>query len=377
MFFKKTCKEMSPKLAVIFRLLIRRGSFPWCWRTADVVPVPKEPSNAMISNNRPISITPILSKVYEKLTASPLLRYCEAEGFLPKGQFAYRKGLGTCDALITITHELQRALDSGAEARLVQLDFSAAFDRVSHEGLLFKLRDRGIGGNVISIIEQFLTSRRQRVKIDGSFSEYVNVVSGVPQGSVLGPLLFVIYTADLFDVVENRLVNYADDSTLFSICNRPSDREYVAQSINRDLEQISLWCDRWMMKLNPSKTKTLIISRSRTVSPVHGDLILNGTILKVSDSLVILGVNLDSKLTFEYHIRSVASSAARSMGIVRRAIKIFDTKEVLTTCFRAYVLSRLEYCAPAWGSAAESHLKLLDGVVRRAEALCGATQLNV
>ena len=173
---------------------------------------------------------------------------------MPKGQFAYRKGLGTCDALITIMHELQCALDSGAEARLVQLDFSAAFDRVSHEGLLFKLRDRGIGGNVISIIEQFLTSRRQRVKIDGSFSEYVNVVSGVPQGSVLGPLLFVIYTADLFDVVENRLVNYADDSTLFSICNRPSDREYVAQSINRDLEQISLWCDRWMMKLNPSET---------------------------------------------------------------------------------------------------------------------------
>ena len=177
--------------------------------------------------------------------------------------------------------------------------------------------------------------------------------------------------------MENRLVNYADDSTLFSICNRPSDREYVAQSINRDLEQISLWCDRWMMKLNPSKTKTLIISRSRTVSPVHGDLILNGTILKVSDSLVILGVNLDSKLTFEYQIKSVVSSAARSRGIVRRATKILVTKEVLKTCFRAYVLSRLEYCAPTWCSAAKTHLKLLDRVVRRAEALCRAGLCNL
>ena len=98
-------------------------------------------------------------------------------------------------------------------------------------------------------------------------------LSGVPIGSVLKPLLFVIYTADLLDVVENRFVNYADDYTFFSVCNRPSDKVYVAQSINRYLEQISLCCDRWMMKLNPSKTKTLIVSISRTMSPVHVDLL--------------------------------------------------------------------------------------------------------
>ena len=370
-FFKEARNELAPKLAIVFRLLVKRGSFPVCWRTADVVPVPKEPSSAMVSNNRPISITPILSKVFEKLTARPLIRFFENEGFLPKCQFAYRKGLGTCDALLTIMHELQLALDKGYEARLVQLDFSAAFDRVSHDGLLYKLRDRGVGGNVISIIEQFLMNRRQRVKVDGSFSEFVEVVSGVPQGSVLGPLLFVIYTADLFDVVENRLVNYADDSTLFSICKRPADRSAVALSLNRDLNRISEWCDRWMMKLNPLKTKTLIVSRSRTVLPVHGSLFLNGLVLPVSETLVILGVNLDSKLTLEHHVRSVVSSAARSMGIVRRASKIFGTTNVLTTCFRSYVLSRLEYCAPSWCSSAESHLGLLDRVVSRAQGLCG------
>ena len=205
----------------------------------------------------------------------------------------------------------------------------------------------------------------------GSYSDYVNVVSGVPQGSVLGPILFVIYTADLFDVVENKLINYADDSTLFATVDKPSSRGSVALSLNRDLARISDWCEQWMMKLNPIKTKTLIVSRSRTLMPAHGVLELNGVALSVSDSLVILGVTLDSKMTFEQHISNVVSSAARSMGIVRRASKIFGTLDVLTTCFRSYVLSRLEYCAPAWSSSAETHLNLLDGIVRRAERLCG------
>ena len=144
------------------------------------------------------------------------------------------------------------------------MNFSAAFDRVSHEGLLYKLQNAGLGGHVLSIIEQFLSNRTQRVKVDGSYSDYVDVVSGVPQGSVLGPILFVIYTADLFDVVENRLINYADDSTLFATIDKPVYRHSVALSLNRDLARISDWCDQWMMKLNALKTKTLIVSRSRT-----------------------------------------------------------------------------------------------------------------
>ena len=134
------------------------------------MPVHKEPSNAMASNNRLILITPIFSKVHEKLTARPLLRFCEVKGFLPKCKFTYRKGSGRCDALNSIMHEIQQAPDSGGEARLVQLNFSAAFYRVTHDGLLCKSMDLGIGGNIISIIEQFLRARRQKVKIDGFFS---------------------------------------------------------------------------------------------------------------------------------------------------------------------------------------------------------------
>ena len=117
----------------------------------------------------------------------------------------------------------------------------------------------------------------------------MDVVFGVPKGNVIGPILFAIYTADMLDVFENRLVNYADDSTLFSICRKPADRDTVTLALNRDLERISMRFNKWMMKLNPLKIKTLIVSRSRTAVLSQSNLILNATVLPVSNSLVILG----------------------------------------------------------------------------------------
>ena len=130
----------------------------------------------------------------------------ERSGVLPTTQFDYRKGLGTCDALLCVSHTLQSALESGQEARIVQIDFSAAFDRVNHQGILYKLCSVGIAGFVLSILTQFLSDRSQHVMADGCRSKLVNVVSGVPQGSGLGPLLFLLYTSELFSVLEN--INY-------------------------------------------------------------------------------------------------------------------------------------------------------------------------
>ena len=192
-----------------------------------MVPVLKEASCAEVSNNRPVSITPILSELFEELLAKRLITYFETIGYLPKCQFAYHKGLSTCDALLSITNELLKALDSRSEVQLVQFDFSVAFNRVSHDGILHKFQNRNVGGPMLSIIEQYLRNKSQRVEIDGSYSYYVNVVSKVPQGSVLKAIIFVIYTADLFDVVENKLVNYADDSTLFGTVDKLSSRECV------------------------------------------------------------------------------------------------------------------------------------------------------
>ena len=162
----------------------------------------------------------------------------ERSGVLPTTQFAYRKGLGTCDALLCVSHTLQSALESGQKARIVQIDFSAAFDRVNHQGILYKLCSVGIGGFVLSIFTQFLSDRSQHVMVDGCRSKLVNVVSGVPQGSVLGPLLFLLYTSELYSILENKLIGYADDSTLIAVVPSQGLRVAVAESMSRDLVRL-------------------------------------------------------------------------------------------------------------------------------------------
>ena len=217
LFQKKVADIIAPKLSIIFRRLIHLGSFPDCWRSANETAIPKGAPSSDRENYRPISITFILPKVYEKLVSHKLSSFCEKCGLLPAAQFAYRKGLGCTDALLTIPHHLQMSLDPGMESYIVRLHFRAVFDRVSHSGLLFKLKSIGVGGSVLSICTEFLSDRRQRIVVDGAASEWIPVISGVPQGSVLASHLFILYTSEMFELVENRLFAYADDSTLLAV----------------------------------------------------------------------------------------------------------------------------------------------------------------
>ena len=146
----------------------------------------------------------------------------------------------------------------------------------------------GIGGSVLSILTQFLSNRSQHVMVDGCRSKLVNVVSGVPQGSVWGQLLFLLYTSEFFSILENKLIGYAADSTLMAVVSSPGIRVVVAESLIHDLGRVSDWYDLWGMKLNTSKTKTMIISRSRTMHPQSQPLTIGGSVLKESDDLVIL-----------------------------------------------------------------------------------------
>ena len=212
---------------------------------------------------RPISITPLVSKIYERLISRRLYKFADANNLFPSTQFGFRKGLGTTDALLLLTHTLQSSLDRRAESRVVSLDFSSAFDRVNHRGLLYKLKLMGVGGPMLNMFQDFLTNRRQRVAVDGRFSQFRPVVSGVPQGSVLGPVLFILFTADMWNNLENKIISYADDTTLYADISFPSNRNAVAESLNRDLLKIQEWCTTWGMKLNPDKTHSIIVSRSR------------------------------------------------------------------------------------------------------------------
>ena len=179
----------------------------------------------------------------------------------------------------------------------MQIDFSAAFGRVNHQGILHRLSSVGIGGSVLSVLTQLVSNRSQYVLVDGCRSKLVNVVSGLLQGIVLGPLLFLLYTLELFSILENKLIGYADNSTLMAVVPSPGSQVTVAESLNRDLVRVNSWCDLLGMKLNASKTKTMIVSRSCTIHPQSPPLTIDGTVLKEYDNLDILGVTLLAWLT--------------------------------------------------------------------------------
>ena len=185
----------------------------------------------------------------------------------------------------------------------------------------------------------------------------------MPQGTVFGPLLFLVYTSELFYILENKLIGYADDSTLIAVVPFPGVRVAVAESLIHDLGRVSEWCNLLGMKLNASKTKTMIVSRPRTIHPQSPPLTIDGTVLKESDALVILGVTFDSKMTYEKHLRSVSRAASQRLFILKKSWRVFHDRSLLPMCFRGFVLPLLEYCSAVWCSAADTHLKLLDRAV--------------
>ena len=207
---------------------------------------------------------------------------------------------------VAALHTLQSAMESGQEAGIVMTDFSATFDRVNHQGILYKLCSVGIEGSVLSILTQFQSNQSHNVMVDGCRTKLVNVVSGVPQGSVFGPLMFILYTSELFSILENMLIGYAGDSTLIAIVPSLGVKVRVAESLSRDLVKVSEWCDFWhatnesktktrtktetktkTKNKTKNKTKTKIVSRSRTMHPQSPALTIVGTVLKESDDLVI------------------------------------------------------------------------------------------
>ena len=232
-----------------------------------MTPVPKTGNaDTCPSNYRPISITTVLWKIFERFWVKRLSTYAENNVFFPNLQLGFQNGLGACDTLLTNSNVVQKALDFDHEVCMVGLDFSAAFNHVNQEALIFKLRQLGIGGSFLNILIEFLSNRKQRVVVDGHYGEWSNVISGVPQGSVLGPLLFILYTHDMWFGLENLLVAYADDATLIAVVPSSAERHLVSESLNRDLAKISAWCSLWGMKLNPSKTQSMIVSISRTAN---------------------------------------------------------------------------------------------------------------
>ena len=217
-------KSLSKPLAIIFKNCIQKGFFPNMWKKANVIPVFKKDQKHIVKNYRPISLLPIFGKIFERVIFKDMYSFFILNNLITEKQSGFIKGDSTVNQLLSITHMIQNSFDCDIpnEVRSVYLDISKAFDKVWHNGLLFKLKQNGIRGNLLKLIENFLSNRFQRTAINGKTSSWSSVEAGVPQGSVLGPLLFLIFINDLIAGMKSDARIFADDTSLFVIVNNPN-----------------------------------------------------------------------------------------------------------------------------------------------------------
>ena len=245
--------------------------------------------------------------------------------------------------MISITHEISQSLDLNPplETRAVFLDISKAFDKVWHDGVIFKLKLNGVSGNALKLIENFLDNRLQRVVLNGQCSSWAKIKAGVPQGSILGPLLFLIYINDISNDIESNVKLFADDTSLFSVV---SDPNVSARSLNNDLEIIRQWAFQWKMSFNPDPSKQaheVIFSRKRK-KPFYPDLYFNQSKVVQISSQKHLGLFLDEKLNFNLQLKTIIDKTTKSISVLRK-LRFHVPRHSLITIYKSFIRSQLEY----------------------------------
>ena len=232
----------------LFNNLFETGYFPNLWKLAHVTPIFKRNgSKTEKTNYRPILILPTLSKICESVMHDRILKHCTENNIISEKQAAYLKGDSTVSQLLYIVHKIRLNWEHKKITQGLFLDVSAAFDKVWHNGLLAKLLQIGIGGSLFDTLKSYLSDRKQVVVVDGNKSNFADVKSGVPQGSRLGPLLFIIYMNDIIQDIESDILLFADDISLFAAGSDPAE---TAAILNRDLEKISIWAEKWKVQFN-------------------------------------------------------------------------------------------------------------------------------
>eukprot|EP00732_Lithocolla_globosa_P003159 Lithocolla_globosa_v1_NODE_2393_length_2024_cov_88.494667.p1 type:complete len:439 gc:universal NODE_2393_length_2024_cov_88.494667:1444-128(-) len=300
-------------------------------------------------------------------------------------QYGFRPRSSTIDLLTATTQRWTYALHDLKEVRLIALDISRAYDGIWHRGLLSKLESVGIKGSLLAWISDFLHGRSQRVVINGRSSSVGQINAGVPQGSVISPTLFLVFIDDLNGTVENELEMFADDTTLHKVVRTDADRENVAASLQRDLNLIETWARQWLVTYNAKKTEVLTISKKKSFRPscwhpplvpdllTHPTLFFFGKPLKEVASIKLLGVTLTESLEWGPQVDEVTKKGNKATNILRRA-RHFVGPVGLSTLFKAFVRSRMEYGSPLWIGA--PGLNQLDLIQRRCCRLMGYPHQN-
>jgi hypothetical protein len=304
----KLLKEAAPAicspLCRLFNRSVTLQTFPSAWKLSHVVPLHKKDSVTDPNNYRPVSLLPCISKALERLMYNHINTFLTENSLITPKQSGFRPGDSTVNQLIFICDKIAKTLDCGNEIRAIFLDFSKAFDKVWHHGLLYKLKRSGITGKTLHWLQSYLSNRHQRVTLGAASSNLAPVEAGVPQGSVLGPLLFLVYINDLITDLESDVFVFADDTSLFE--NVDNDPDICTAVLNRDLKRIENWCDKWLFIINLSKTKSILFTRKRNPSP-ELLLFLKNTILHCVKSHKHLGILFTRTLDWGEHILSIST----------------------------------------------------------------------
>ena len=313
------------------------------------------------NNYRPVSLTSIICKILETIIKDEVIDHLKRNNLLYKHQHAF-VGQRSCitqiiEALDTWTSIIEDddTLDS------IYLDFAKAFDSVPHQRLLRKIKALGIEGKVLDWIAAFLNNRRQCVIVNGSASRWSDVVSGVPQGSVIGPVLFVIFINDMPNHINNFISLFADDAKLFGKSTSPTDRD----SIQEDLNTLQQWSEMWQLSFNASKCKTLYLGKDNIQHGYSMDSTSGQVILEQTTCEKDLGVLMDDKLLFDEHISQAVKRANTKLAMIRRTFTHMD-KNMLVQLYSSLVRPILEYGNVIWSPHLQSHINQLEGVQHRA-----------
>jgi len=360
----RVLKEIAPvidgTLTTLFNRMISETYVPRSWKDANITPIHKKGTRSYAGNYRPVSLTCQLSKLMESFLRDRIVAHLEKHQLLRPSQHGFRRKRSCVTNLLAFLDQVTECVDRGDAADVVYLDYQKAFDKVPHRRLLAKLEAHGISGKVLQWIKEWLNGRRQRVSLNGELSAWSNVSSGVPQGSVLGPVLFLIYVNDIDEGIRSTMYKFADDTKLVKEISSQND----VKELEEDLVKLENWSDKWQMTFNSSKCKVMHMGRNNPSSEYS----IQGEAMAAVDQERDLGVIISKDLKPSKQCAEAVKKANRALGSIKRCFR-YKTVDVIKDLYLSRVRPHLEFAIQAWSPQYEKDKKLLEGVQRRATKL--------
>ena len=355
---------LAPAIAHLVNISQKTGIFPEAGKIARVIPVYKNKGNKrMFVNYRPISLLPVFSKILERLIYNKVFEFLVRYQILFESQYGFRSGRNTSHATLDFVQTIEEAIESGQYAIGVFCDLSKAFDTLNHEILLQKLSHYGIRGIANEWFRSYLKDRKQYVELNNKKSKCLPINTGVPQGSILGPLLFLIYINDLPSAANLKCVSFADDSNLLIT---GANLEELTKTLTKELEGINDFFKAIQLKLNAKKTK-MIFFRKKTLPPNHQQMnvYLDGVRLNHDEHAEFLGTIIDGTLSWDKHCIKVANKISSNNGVLNRVKNLLPPSS-LRLLYHSFIQPHIQYAIPVWGGCSAQNKKRIINIQKRA-----------